>query len=67
MPDVAYARTLADHLEKEIPLELEVCHTLDKVVDCKDFVFSSGGGWLDPGAEIWWKTDLQSALPSPIK
>lgn len=66
MPDVERALNIANHLLNTIPLNNQVCHNLRDEVEAFDFVFSEGSGWLDPGTEFKWKSDLQIPLPSNV-
>jgi hypothetical protein len=63
LPDVQYSQTLARHLRKETPLDLEVNHNIGEGELLEDFLFSAGEGWLDLGPTIRWKGDLIKELP----
>jgi hypothetical protein len=62
LPDVEYARVIAHYLQEKLLLSFDVCHSLGEDVASKDFVFSEGDNWVDPGPEIDSLSDLRLPL-----
>jgi hypothetical protein len=48
MPDILYARILAENLESKSDLDFQVCHRLEGDILPNDFLFSTES-WMHPG------------------